>query len=373
MVDQVDLSKVEIPPRMDLLEERSYDKTYLRNMIADLEEIRKNTTDIVVKGPKVSVEPGWNLVVDVPSEGLKIYEPTSWTQGQVLTKLHIPRIYHDHLLKEGREDMLDYNINELMHMQELMMVRTVGKKARALVSPGFLPVDNLKLFSQVANSVRDTNMQRPETQKPAQFWKADVNDHRLYLHILDEGREFDVGKSAKFSPMVIIKNSEVGDGSLSIEPGFYNWQCQNRHIMNALYTRAHRGVKLEEGTYAEDTRETADLLLRKQVRDWMYNTLHEDKVFEAEAKALRESIEVKFDNVQEAVHRIADANKLTVAEETDIINAMMGDQTLQPEERNSLYAIIQGMTFAEKKMGADRGYEVAKIASDVPALIKAVA
>jgi hypothetical protein len=73
-----------------------------------------------------------------------------------------------------------------------------------------------------------------------------------------------------------------------------------------------------------------------------------------------------------AVHKVSEEYSFTQAEEEAIMDALMTDRTIFPEDRGTGYALINAMTVASKDMGLERMHDVAKIAGNVSKVMKVV-
>lgn len=378
--DIIDLSKIDMPVK---IEDRSFDKTMFPELIDYLKKVRDQSEDIILPGSKMEIKPapgeqGWVLWFEAPIDpynpamgnAMRVYKPTNWAEGQTVSKTPMPRRYHDDLLKHGHIDLAADNLNRWLNNGGKYMVRTVGDQFRALVSDGFFAIDNYDLLAQIAKTVEAVNSTREEKQQPMMFHKVDISETNLYIDIIDEGREYDIGKGDKFHPMIVIKNSEVGSGAMSIEPGFFRFRCINRHIKNAILRKIHRGEKLSEGFYRADTRATARALWQKQVRDVMDAVAWDNNLFQDWADEMKEAKETKIDeDIPVVIHRVADEMHFSQDEESAILSAMMGDTTIETEDRGTAFSLIQGITAASKKASPDRKYEMDKAAGDTRKLL----
>ncbi len=119
--DVIDFSKAEMPVK---IEDRSFDAKMVPQLVAYLKDIRDNSLDYVVPGPKLEVKPvgssAWELWIDGP-DGMKIFVPTNWAQGQTVNKTPMPKRYHDTLLGAGKADLATINLNEWLREQDKVM------------------------------------------------------------------------------------------------------------------------------------------------------------------------------------------------------------------------------------------------------------
>jgi len=373
-VETIDLSTATLPER---IADREFDQKFLGNAISYLKNIRDNSADYVADPRKIRIkqldDENWSLMLETP-DGIKILEPTTWAKSQTINKTELPKKYHDTLVEKGHiNEAVDHLNMWIGEEKKPFQVRTVGNQYRALVSQSYNPVDNYGLFITTANAVKAANMMRTPDQKPVMYYKAQVSDANLYLHFIDEGREWDLGKGDTYKPMIIIKNSEVGDGALSVTAGLWRSMCANLQLHGVISRKIHHGEKLEEGFYSPDTRLKQAELWNGIVRDAMNAGIASDVLYEEILSGLRETKDIDVDDPIETVKLIKKAEKLSDSEEQAIIKAMMGDTTVLAEDKNTLFNVVNGITQAAKTAGIENGIKLQEIAGDTRRLMKIVA
>jgi hypothetical protein len=391
----VDLSKIDNMPVT--LEDHSFEGIRSApELIQYLKDIRDLSVDYVVPGPKLNIEASpdgkeWKLAftlskMDVDAENVEhadqviVVKPTGWAQSQMIGKTPVPKRYHDEMLASGRGNLAAINLNTWLHdLKNKVMIRTVGDQFRAVVSDRYKPIDNLDLFGQVARTIQVVNHARAaDSTQPLTFWKADVTDTDLFLSIHDKASVYNLGTPDKpdiYNTMTVVRNSEVGKSSMSVEPGFFRGMCMNIYTRAPALRKVHTGSKLDEGvfSFSDDTHQAAKELWQKEVRDVLNATIVNHSFFDDWAKDFKESKEVQIPDMQVAVHRVAEEYKFTDAEADAIMSALMTDQTIYAEDRGTAYALLQGMTAASKGFGVEKVHEVARIAGDVKKVMAVVA
>lgn len=379
--DIIDLAKIDMPVQLG---DRSFDERMVPQMIQYLTDIRERSYEYVVPGNKMRVVPDdarWALEIEDPMDNTKPlaerswlrFKPTEWAETQTISKTKLPKNYHDTCIKEGKRDLAVHNLNAWLNSKDKVMVRTVGDHFRAMVSDRFFAYDNLDLLREVALNVKAVNDSRGPGTLPVQFWKADISDTNMFIALKDNGQVHDIGKGDNYNVMVVIKNSEVGNGSMSIEPGFFRGMCLNIYTREPALRKIHRGVELEAGLYSQRTRNKARELWHSQVKDVLAATIIDQSYFIEWAKSFRESKEVHIEDMEVAVKKVADEYRFSEGEAKAIMDALMVDQTIHAEDRGTAYALIQGMTSASKDFEIDRMYEVSKIAGNVKEIMAVVA
>lgn len=379
--DVIDLTQIDV---LVQLGDRSFDERMVPQMIQYLTDIRERSFEYVVPGPKmrvIPVENRWALEIEDPNDMTKAlaerrwltFKPTEWAEAQTISKTRMPKNYHDLCIKEGKRDLAIQNLNSWLQGKDKVMIRTVGDRYRAMVSDRFFAYDNLDLLKEIALNVKAVNDSRGPGVPPVQFWQADVSETNLFIALKDNGQVYDIGKGDNYNVMIVVKNSEVGNGSMSIEPGFFRGMCLNIYTREPALRKIHRGIELEAGMYSPRTREKARDLWHSQVKDVLAATIIDQSYFIKWAESFKQSKEVKITDMAVAVKKVADEFKFNEGEAKAIMDALMIDTTIHAEDRGTAYALLQGMTTASKEFGVDRMYEVSKIAGNVERVLAVVA
>jgi hypothetical protein len=196
---------------------------------------------------------------------------------QLADHLGIPRKYYDRMATE-QPHLLAENLNTWLHDEPnaQRMVRTLDGQARAFLSPKFRPLDNFDL----ANAVLPTLLDRK-----VQIMSCELTETRFYIKgiLPDLSEELptgmtwgqghqSVGRTGRLVAAIVISNSEVGAGTLRIEPSVFTTWCTNLAIMaQAAMKKYHVGRAWEADTSWEvmkdDTRAADDAAFWLKVRD----------------------------------------------------------------------------------------------------------
>lgn len=198
---------------------------------------------------------------EIPLEPLTV---NSIAHQQLGTFTEIPAAYYNKMLTE-HPSLLVQNLNEWIHRKaDQRMVRTLYGTARAFLSNRYRRIDNMQIAEIVL----------PELQKieGAIFESCQLTDSRMYLKVVNPRLQAEVAPGDIVQSGVIISNSEVGQGSVSIQPLIYRLVCSNGMVVNdAKASRRHVGRQNElDGNvelYASDTLEAMDTAFIKQIRD----------------------------------------------------------------------------------------------------------
>jgi hypothetical protein len=187
--------------------------------------------------------------------------------------------------------LLSENVNHWFKTQpEKRMVRTLDGNARAFLSNRYRTLDNYDLLQSALPILQEHDCQVVSTE---------VTESRMYLKALFPKVETEVTKGDVVQAGLVISNSEIGAGSLRVEPLIYRLVCLNGMISNTSMKKYHVGRG--NGTSFEDiqevltdkTRQISDAAFWMQVQDIIRAAFNRD-LFMGEVEKLRKSTERKI-------------------------------------------------------------------------------
>ncbi len=201
---------------------------------------------------------------DNASRPMEPLEINAIAHQQLGTYTKIPAPYYNRMLSEQPE-LLAHNVNTWLHREPAQrMLRTLDGTARAFLSNRYRRIDNVDIAQIVL----------PELQKlqGAIFESCQITDSRMYIKVVNPRLQAEVSPGDIVQAGIIISNSEVGMGSVSIQPLVYRLVCSNGMVINDAQTKKyHIGrTNSTEGNlelYSQDTLEAMDTAFVKQIRD----------------------------------------------------------------------------------------------------------
>ncbi len=241
----------------------------LIELAAELERQKETKRDFISPATQLQVK---TQAADEKGAGFSIlglgeteaFEVGETAHEQIASRLDIPKRYYERMRKESGF-LLDQNINHwLKSEKDSYMVRTLDGKARALLSSKFRPLDNADL-AEVALPVL--------LQSGAQIESCEVTERKLYLKAVTPKINFEVGVGDVVQAGIVISNSEIGLGAISIEPLIYRKVCKNGLIINdAKMRKTHVGRGNEQFEhmmewFRDETRQADDKAFWMKVRD----------------------------------------------------------------------------------------------------------
>ena len=173
---------------------------------------------------------------------------------------------------------------------ESRMIRTVAGKARAVLSSSFRRLDSYDLCNEVLPIIADNKML---------VESSEITETRLYIKALSPKIQAEIKKGDVVQYGLVISNSDVGSGSVRVEPLIYRLVCANGMIRDTALNKFHVGRNQAERDVqellSEKTLSLSDSAFWSQVKDIVLASLRPE-IFEREVNKLREAAEQKILN-----------------------------------------------------------------------------
>jgi len=192
---------------------------------------------------------------------------------QISTHTNIPATYYDRMMEDAPALLAD-NVNTWLHLNpSRRMVRTLGGDMRAFLSDRYQRIEHEEIAEVVLPVLSD--------ESGIKIVSAEATDRKLYLHAVTSRIQREVRKGDVVEAGVLIQNSEVGHGSVSIQALVWRLVCLNGMKMpDGAYRRNHVGRRVEddetiEQVWADDTRRADDRAVLLKVRDTVRAALDE--------------------------------------------------------------------------------------------------
>ena len=198
---------------------------------------------------------------------------------QVASALGIPAKYYD-LMQSRKPELLAQNVNAWFGDREnSYMIRTMdygaGRMARALLSDRYRRIDNMEIASAVLPLFAGSDQY--------EVVSSEVTENRLYLKIVNRRMEMAVVPGDIVQAGVMISNSEVGLGSVSVQPLVYRLVCTNGMVVNDMGERKNhvgRAAKAVDDSfhiYSDETMEAEDKAFLLKLRDVTMEAIEESR------------------------------------------------------------------------------------------------
>ena len=222
--------------------------------------------------------------------GAQQFGTTRLFHRQVASALGIPAKYYD-IMQSQKPELLAQNVNAwLSDRENSYMIRTMdyggGRVARALLSDRYRRIDNMEIASAVLPLFAGSDQY--------EVISSEVTENRMYLKILSRRLEMEVVPGDYVQAGVVISNSEVGLGSVNVQPLVYRLVCTNGMIVNDMGERKNhvgRAAKAGEDSvhiYSDETMEAEDKAFLLKLRDVTMAAIEEGRFAQVVGK-LKES------------------------------------------------------------------------------------
>ena len=281
---------------------------------------------------------------------------------QIATRLNIPWRYYAKM-KSYAPDLLDQNVNRWFNQNsERRMIRVLEGKVRAFLSDRYRRLDNLELCAAVLPVIQE--------MPGSQVESCEVTPTHLYIKVVNRRVKAEVKVGDVVQAGFVVSNSEVGLGSLRVEPLVFRLVCKNGLICKDLAQKKYhvgRQVNASDDSayelYSEATLAQDDRAFFMKVQDVVRAAVDEAK-FMLTVEKMRESTQIplKHDPVK-SVELLADKFQLTENERGDILRQLfMGAD-------NSHYGLVNAVTAASKiAKSYERATDLERIGGEILSL-----
>lgn len=230
------------------------------------------------------------------------------------------------------------------------MIRTLDGQVRAVLSDRYRRLDNFDL----AESVLPILQQLPEVK----FESVELTDTRMYLKVVTPRLTYEMAPGDIVQAGVAITNSEVGQGTLSVQPLLYRLVCRNGLIAwDRSLRKTHVGRALgaeDDGitVYRDDTLRADDKAFFLKVRDVVQAAVSE-ATFRQIAQKMQKTLNIPLigDPVK-TVEVLSSRYELSDTERSGVLRQLITQGDL------SAYGLVNAVThFSQEVEDYDRATE----------------
>jgi len=314
----------------------------LQDLAIELDRQAAAKRDFVVTSDAMQMEDGAELFsLHRPLEsGMREVTPFTMSDlfhRQLGASLGIPAKYYDKMRSDYPE-LLTRNVNGWFgHEQSKHTVRTLDGTARAFLSDRYRRIDNYDIAKATLPVIGEMEGAKVES--------CEVTENRMYLKVVNPRLEAEVSKGDIVQAGIIISNSEVGLGSVSVMPLVYRLVCLNGMIVNDLGQRKyHIGRENVEAweLFSDETLQADDAAFMLKLADIVRTAVDEAR-FGMVVDKLREAAEVKITaHIPQVVELTSKQYGFNKTEETDILRHLIEGGNL------SLYGLSNAVTRASQ-------------------------
>ena len=278
---------------------------------------------------------------------------------QIASRLGIPYRYYQKM-QEKDPSLLDDNVNAwFQRTPERRMVRVLDGNVRAFLSDRYRRLDNLELCAAVLPVIQE--------MKGASIESCEVTETHLYLKVINRRMKAEVAVGDVVQAGFVISNSEVGLGSLKVEPLVFRLVCKNGMICKDFtQKRYHVGRQANSidaeayELYSDETLMQDDKAFFMKVQDTVRHAVDESR-FMMTVDRLKEAMGIPMEhNPVESVEILADKFMLTQNERGDVLRQLFisGD--------SSRYGLLNAVTAASQiASDYERATELERIGGEI--------
>ncbi len=330
----------------------------LQQFAATIHEQNRQKADYLVDTRNLKLESfGSDVYMHVHDNDTDIMEPLAINKlahRQLGTHLNIPSAYYERMLTTHPE-LLTHNVNTWLHREpSKRMVRTLGGTARAFLSSRYRRIDNMDIAQIVLPIIGE--------MQDAIVESCEITETRMYLKVVNPRLEAEVVPGDIVQSGVIISNSEVGMGSVCIQPLIYRLVCSNGMIINDAQTRRNhvgRSADTDESflMYSEETLMAEDKAFALKIQDTVKAAVEEARFLQVIDK-MRTARELSMNTVDVpgVVQMTSKEFSITNDESTGVLQHLIEGKDL------SLYGLSNAVTrYSQDVKSYDRSTELESI------------
>lgn len=332
----------------------------LEQLGAELQRQRKGRQDFITNTRHIEflADDNGRATVKINIKGTKhSFGVDELAHKQIANRLQIPYRYYQKMQTEQPE-LLQENVNTWLHYApERRMIRTLDGSVRAFLSDRYRRLDNLELCASVIPVIRE--------MAGAEINSCDVTESHMYLKVVNKRMKAEVTVGDVVQAGFVISNSEVGLGSVKVEPLIYRLVCKNGLIMKDYSQKKyHVGKQIEDDAayelYSDATLQADDKAFFMKVEDTVRVAADEAR-FMLTVDKMREAMDIPLGrNPVQEVEVLADKFILTEAERGNVLRQLfMGGD-------NSRYGLLNAVTAASQLSGSyERATELERIGGEI--------
>lgn len=279
---------------------------------------------------------------------------------QIADRLGIPARYYE-LMRQRQPELLDANVNAWFAAKpENRLIRTLGGAARAFLSDRYRRIDNVDIAEAVLPIIGDL--------PGAQVVSCELTETRLYLKVVNQRLQLDVRPGDAVQAGFLLSNSEIGAGSVRVEPLLYRLVCSNGLIAADYSQRRHHVGRLLETEdnreiFRDETLEADDKAFFLKVQDTVRLAVDAAK-FSHLVRRLQETTEQPLTgNPVRAVELLASRHGLTQEESGGVLRNLIAGGDL------SQYGLLNAVTRTSQDVrDYDRATELERLGGQIMTL-----
>ena len=327
----------------------------LVELAQELLDQQANKRDFHASTKSLTMVPSGEFQLDV-NTGTEMMPATSYAHAQMASKLSIPKVYYDRMLKDS-PFLLANNVNHWLEkrQEETSLIRTLRGQMRAFLSNRYRIVDNHDILEMVIPELAQMG-------SGIEIISCQVTDEKMYLKVINKNVEAAIAVGDPVQAGFILSNGEIGNSSISVEPFIYRLVCTNGLILKDRKQRKNHAGRVNENAdlYASDTLQAIDDAFKLKIRDLVRNAINISTFQEAVTDMQGAKSNLITGNPVKAVEVTAKAIGLSENESGLVLNHLIRSGDL------SKFGMLNAVTrTAEDIESYDRATEIERLGSSV--------
>jgi hypothetical protein len=233
----------------------------------ELLDQQESKRDFHAKTKTLNMLPSGQFRLETKDEEI-LMPATGYAHGQMASKLNIPKVYYDRMLKNSPQ-LLSENVNHWCGQSEdTSLIRLLRGQLRAVLSDRYRIIDNNDILAMVLPELAEMG----DGMKIA---SCQVTDSKMYIKVINTEIEAAISVGDPVQAGFILSNSEIGNGSVSVEPFLYRLVCTNGLVLKCKRQRKNHVGRVTENNdlYAIDTLAAIDNTFKLKLRDLVRNAI----------------------------------------------------------------------------------------------------
>jgi hypothetical protein len=313
----------------------------LLEMAQEITRQRDTAADYLVDTRRLEMDASGNGIVMkmIGDDGADAIEPLDVrpiAHRQIGTHLKIPAPYYDRML-DLNPGLLADNVNSWFRREPVQrMVRTIDGSARAFLSNKYRPIDNHEILEAVLPVIGEIPDARCES--------CQITESRMYVKVINPRLQTEVSVGDIVQAGIMISNSEVGQGAVSVQPLILRLICMNGMVVNDARTRRNHVGRVNSSDenfllYSDKTLEADDRAFMLKIQDTVRAAVDEAK-FGRVVDIMRQASGAKMDtgNIPGIVKLAGKDYGLTEGESNGVLNRLIEDHNF------TLYGLSNAVT-----------------------------
>lgn len=332
-------------------------------MTNEIKRQAESKADYIVDTRRLEMEPcatGPTLRV-LADDGADMIEPLDIrpiAHRQIQDYLKIPAGYYDRMLTHS-PGLLARNVNNWFHHEPARrMIRTLDNSARAFRSDRYRRIDNLEILQSALPVIGE--------MPDARFESCCVTESRMYVKVVNPRLETEVRVGDVVQAGILISNSEVGEGSVNIQPLVIRLVCMNGMVVNDAAIRKNHLGRVNSADenfmlYSDATLIADDQAFMLKIRDTVRAVVDEAR-FSQVVGLMREAADAKMTSgdIPAVVKLTSRDFGLNENEETGVLNHLIQDRDY------TLYGLSNAVTrFSQDVDNYDRATKLESVGYDI--------